>query len=83
MWLGHHWSKGVHALPYMIPIWDAFGEFAGALFHNGILRIGNKCAPWTVLKSKVAILTEPLPEAYFVPEGGHLIHIVPRCSDDI
>ena len=67
----------------MIPICGGFEEFGEALFHKGKPKKGNKCAPWTILKSNVAILIEPLPEAYFVLEGGHLIHIVPRFSNDI
>ena len=86
MWLLHHWQsigqKG--CMPY--PTWSNMGcfwGFFGALFHKGIPRKGNKCAPWTILKYNVVNLTEPLPEAHFVLEGGHLIHIVPMFSDDI
>ena len=53
MWLVHHW------LMLHDPTCDAFEEFVGALFHKGIPRKGNKCTPWTILKSNVAILTEP------------------------
>ena len=41
------------------PTCDVFEEFVGALFHKDIPRKGNKCTPWTILKSNVAILTEP------------------------
>ena len=56
--LGHQrWLKGVHPLRYMVPICDASEEFIEALFHKDMPRKGNKCAPWTILKFNVLILT--------------------------
>ena len=58
-----------------------FAKQPPPLFDKGILRKGNKSALGNISKAKSLVHSELPGDAFFVLDGGHLLHVVPWPVD--